>query len=329
MKAPAFWQKGRGGLTALALSPLGCLYGTITQRRAHRTPDYKAQMPVICIGNLTMGGAGKTPTALAIAEMLRSMGLKPCFLSRGYGGTTEGPVWVTDQSANEVGDEPLLLVQKAPVCVAKDRIKGAKLCDQSDADVIILDDGFQNPSLYKDLSLIVIDGGYGHGNNRLFPAGPLRETLKSGLSRADGIILISEDHTDVLGDIKTHAPDMPIVRTDIIVKEMPADQQKPVFAFAGIARPEKFYASLQQNGFNIAETLSFADHHPFKTEEINKIRERAAQLNAEIITTEKDLVRLTPDQRHGISALKIALAWRRPDMLKAVLHDKLKLTDPL
>lgn len=327
MKAPGFWQAGRGGFLAYALRPLGCLYGAMTQKRAFLPASYKSRKPVICIGNLIMGGAGKTPTALALADMLKNMGLKPCFLSRGYGGALDGPVWVEDQSAQDVGDEPLLLAKAAPVCVAKDRAKGAAACDQTDCDVILLDDGFQNPTLAKDFSLIVIDGGYGHGNAQLFPAGPLRETLNSGLPRADAVLLIGRDQTAVLDQVNEVRPDLPVIKADIVVDPTSLDKEKPVFAFAGIARPEKFYTSLRENGFDLRETRDFSDHHPFSATEISDIKQRAEALEAQVVTTEKDLVRLNEKERDGIHALKIALAWKEPDMVKALLRAKLQGTD--
>ncbi|WP_028879548.1 tetraacyldisaccharide 4'-kinase [Terasakiella pusilla] len=316
MKAPAFWSHGQTSCYAKLLAPLSCLYNQITTSRANRLADFKADIPVICIGNLTMGGAGKTPTAIALCKMLRRLGKNPAFLSRGYGGSLTGPVFVTTaHKAVEVGDEPLLLRQHAPVCVSQNRIDGAKALVAHGADIIIMDDGFQNPHLHKDLSLIVIDGGFGHGNERVFPAGPLRESLQNGLGRTDLAILIGDDATGTTERLHQIKPDLPILKAHIRAEENPVLRERPCLAFAGIGRPEKFFDTLNQQGLNLVGTEAFSDHHLFHANEINSLKEKAKNSGATLVTTEKDFVRLPPALQDGIETLKITLDFEQADML--------------
>ncbi|NVK20048.1 MAG: tetraacyldisaccharide 4'-kinase [Methylocystaceae bacterium] len=317
MKTPAFWSYGYDGFLARLLSPLGAIYGYQTGKRAAQDPVFKADIPVICIGNLTMGGAGKTPTALAICKNLKELGRKPFFLSRGFGGTLAGPVMVEAQTAAEVGDEPLLLKQAAPVCISHDRPLGAKMCQDHGGDIIIMDDGYQNPHLSKDLSFVVIDGGFGHGNEHVFPAGPLREPIETGLKRADAIIFIGQDQTGCKSRIREHYSGLPILSASIVVDNRPDLKGEKVFAFAGIARPEKFYETLRTMGADVVETESFGDHHAFSTTEIDGLIQRASQLDARLVTTEKDYVRLDPSVRSSIDFIKISLDFATPDMLNA------------
>lgn len=321
MKAPAFWSHGQTSLYPKLLAPLSCLYNKITTSRANKPADFKADIPVICIGNLTMGGAGKTPTAIAVCTMLRHLGKNPAFLSRGYGGTVTGPVFVTTaHKAEEVGDEPLLLRQHATVCVSKNRIDGAKALAAHGADVIIMDDGFQNPHLHKDLSIIVIDGGFGHGNERVFPAGPLRESLQNGLARTDLAVLIGADATQTTERLHQIKPDLTVLNAQICAQENPVLHKRPCLAFAGIGRPEKFFRTLTQMGVSLIGTQAFSDHHPFSLNEINSLKAEAKKQGATLVTTEKDFVRLPPVLRDGIEVLKITLDFEQSDML----HDHLK-----
>lgn len=317
MKAPKFWSYGKDGLLARLLSPFGAIYGHQTHKRALKKAVFKADIPVVCIGNLTMGGAGKTPTAMAICKMLKEQGRNPFFLSRGFGGAESGPVMVDAQTAQQVGDEPLLLKQVAPVCISHDRPLGAKMCQEQGADVIIMDDGYQNPHLHKDLSFVVIDGGFGHGNERTFPAGPLREPIETGLNRADGIIFIGADQTDCKSRIKEKYPDLAILSGAIVAEDRPDLVGEKVLAFAGIARPEKFYDTLRQLGADVVETQSFDDHHLFRAGEIDALIQTASQLEARLITTQKDHVRLDPSVRSSIDFIKITLDFAAPDMLHA------------
>ncbi|MDV7338026.1 tetraacyldisaccharide 4'-kinase [Terasakiella sp. A23] len=324
MKAPAFWNHGQKSLLSSLLAPIAGIYGSRTAKRALQPARFKADIPVICIGNLTMGGAGKTPSAITICETLKQAGKNPVFLSRGYGGKLEGPVMVDAQSATDVGDEPLLLRQYAPVCVSRNRVAGAKACMESGADVIIMDDGYQNPHLHKDISFLVIDGGFGHGNEKVFPAGPLRETLENGLQRCDAILFIGEDVTQTKDRLKDAAPHLPILDATITPKARPDLSGKSCIAFAGIGRPEKFFATLRNMGITLAAQHSFGDHHPYSTQDITRLRKEAEQLNASLITTEKDLVRLPQELRRHIDVIKIKLDFGKADMLHGVLRDILE-----
>jgi len=321
MKAPSFWNHGQNSLLSTLLSPIAGLYGAQTTKRAQQPPRFKADIPVICIGNLTMGGAGKTPSAIAICEYLKQAGKKPIFLSRGYGGCLKGPVMVDAHRADEVGDEPLLLKQHAPVCVSHDRAAGAKACMAQGCDVILMDDGYQNPHLHKDLSFLVVDGGFGHGNERVFPAGPLRETLENGLKRCDAILFIGDDHTDTKKRLKQIAPDLPLLCCTITPEARPDLKGKDGIAFAGIGRPEKFFATLEEMGVKLKACHSFADHHPYSMDDLSKLEAQAKDLNAQLITTQKDKVRLPETMQRHIDVIKITLAFEEADMLHGLLHN--------
>ncbi|WP_240796843.1 tetraacyldisaccharide 4'-kinase [Terasakiella sp. SH-1] len=291
----------------------------MTTRRANQEARGQASAPVICIGNLTMGGAGKTPTAMAIAALLKQQGKTPFFLSRGYGGSLSGPVIVDDHGAEQVGDEPLLLKQIAPVCVSHDRVAGADLCVRQGADVIIMDDGFQNPHLYKDMSLLVVDGGYGHGNEKVFPAGPLREKLASGLKRAHGVIMIGTDQTNSCERIQAVSSNIPLMKADIQVEDRADLAGQKVVAFAGIGRPGKFFDTVQRLGCIICETVSFADHHPYSLKELIALQEQGERYGAKLLTTQKDWVRLPEEMRKHVDYVKISLVWQDQDVVKALL----------
>jgi len=318
-QAPEFWAYGHQSLWGHLLSPLAFLYNKITTVRAQKKPRWQAPVPVVCIGNLTMGGAGKTPTAIALAQYLQAMGKKPIFLSRGFGGHMKGPLMVGAHGTHEVGDEPLLLKEVAPVCVARDRVAGAKLCVKKGADVILMDDGFQNPHLHKDFSFLVIDGGYGHGNEKVFPAGPLRENLESGLQRADGVILIGEDRTNTINRLRDIRPDLPVMQAHIQPVSRPDLAGRQVLAFAGIGRPEKFFETLRSMDCHLLDCISFPDHHPYLIEDIRPLRERAKATGARLLTTRKDYMRLPKEFARDVDVIKIFLVWRDEDMLKAVL----------
>ena len=299
MRAPDFWRKRT--LPARLLAPLGALYGASVAFKARHARPRDAAIPVICIGNLTAGGSGKTPIAIAIAQALRARGHRPFFLTRGYGGSEKGPALASrGHSAKMMGDEALLLARTAPTIVARDRAAGARLAREKGASVLVMDDGHQNFSLRKDLSLVVVDGETGFGNGFQIPAGPLREPVAQGLARADAVVLVGEG-TPRLGDFRG-----PVLRA-----HLKADGEsfagKTVFAFAGIGRPEKFVASLEAGGAIVAGSCFFADHHRYGEEEI--IQLKAVAGDAVLVTTQKDFVRLTTAQRQDIRVLKIFAAF--------------------
>ncbi len=301
MRAPDFWRKR--GAPALLLAPLGALYGASVAFKERHARTFDAEIPVICVGNLTAGGSGKTPIAIALADMLRAQGHKPYFLTRGYGGSTRGPALATRaHSAQVMGDEALLLARAAPTIVARNRAAGARLAKDKGASVIVMDDGHQNFSLRKSLSLVVVDGQSGFGNGLQIPAGPLREPVAQGLARADAVVLIvserSEDGSPGLDGF--HGP---VLRAHLKA-DIGSFAGKNVFAFAGIGRPEKFVASLEAGGAHVTGSCFFADHHPYSDAEILQLKAVAG--DAELVTTEKDFVRLSTEQRQGIRLLKIA-----------------------
>jgi len=307
MRAPDFWQ--HDGLWPRLLAPLGALYRASVARKARAALPLRMDMPVVCVGNLTAGGSGKTPVAIAIAQTLIARGRTVFFLTRGYGGTAKGPVRVTDDdSAAHVGDEALLLARTAPVIVAADRSAGAKLARREGADVIVMDDGHQNFSLHKDLSLVVVDGQAGFGNCRMIPAGPLREPVAQGLARADAVIVMGD------GDPGLEGFAGPVLRAHVAVDAAPLAGQS-VFAFAGIGRPQKFFDSLAAAGVRIQGTRAFADHHPYSAAEIAALKATGLPL----ATTEKDWVRLSPAQRAGIAAVPATARFDDPAALAGLL----------
>lgn len=293
MKAPGFWWR-KPGVAALTLGPLAACYGFFAARRM-REKGAACGVPVICIGNLTLGGGGKTPLALAMAEMLVARGETPFLLTRGYGGRNPGPVRVDParHSAEEVGDEPLLLARQAPTIVARDRIKGAAMARELGASVIVMDDGFQNPSLTKDFSIIAVDPSRGIGNCRVFPAGPLRAPLKAQLSRVDMIVLVGEGSVAKLEDAAGKWM-IPVVRAQLNADPATVGRLRRmrVLAFAGIAHPEKFFASLPAAGIEVARVRAFGDHHVYTRAEMDTLLQEASQDQLTLVTTEKDVARL-------------------------------------
>jgi len=298
LETPSWWYR-KTGMVAAALSPIAALYGRVAASRMDKGEPYRSRVPVICVGNFTAGGGGKTPTAIAVATLLKGMGRKPAFLTRGYGGAAKGLVQVSEgQSAAEVGEEPLLLASVAPTIVSADRVSGAKAIESSDADVIVMDDGFQNPSLAKDLALIVVDAAAGLGNGRVIPAGPLRAPLDVQIARADALAVIGEGkRTDAL-IAAFEAAGKPVLRARIA----PAPHMDPrwlgvlpVIGFAGIARPAKFFATLKSNGARLIASHAYRDHHRFTEKDAKGLLEEAGDKGAMLVTTEKDWARL-PDE---------------------------------
>ena len=319
MRAPAFWSR-RTPLSTL-LVPLGALYAAVGRLRRLMATPQDAGVPVVCIGNLVAGGAGKTPVAIAVARHLIARGLHAHFLSRGYGGTLTGPVRVVPgrHDAAAVGDEPLLLAGIAPGWIAKDRVAGARAAVADGAQVIVMDDGHQNPSLAKSLSIVVIDGETGFGNGRVMPAGPLREPVAAGLARADAVAIIGEDRAGVAAQVPTgmavlHGALEPIGDCRTLTGET-------VFGFAGIGRPAKFRATLEALDCTVTGWREFPDHHPYRRAEIETILRDAAAAGAIPVTTEKDAVRLPPDLRESIRTVGVHVAWRDPFRLDDVLRE--------
>lgn len=307
MHAPEFWQTG--GPLARILEPFGLLYGAATVWRLRHGTPFKAPVPVICVGNVVAGGVGKTPVVLDLLARLPGAHA----LLRGYGGSERGPLRVEpgrhDHAA--VGDEALLLAGRAPTWVARDRAAGARAAVAAGAASIVMDDGFQNPSLAKDLSLVVVDGVAGFGNRRIIPAGPLREPLAGAFARADAVVLMGPDEAGVARRLERLGfGHLPLLRAALVPgPEAARLAGRKVVAFAGIGRPGKFFSSLRALGAQVVATHPFADHYPYAPADIQPILDEAFQLGATPVTTAKDAVRLPLDQRQQVDVLGVSVAW--------------------
>lgn len=294
LEAPAWWYR-KPGIQALLLSPVSLAWGAASRLRWMFTRPYRADIPVICVGNPTSGGAGKTPVAMAVARMLQQAGERPVFLTRGYGGSITGPHLVDRQedSAADTGDEPLLLARVAPTIVSASKREGARLAAQSKASVIVMDDGFQNPSLEKDLSLLVVDKSLGIGNGRVIPAGPLRANIRFQLSKAHALVPVGSGHA--ADRVIEHAQrlGLPVLDADLVPRD-DTDwlKDKPVLAFSGIGYPEKFFSMLEALGASIVERAPFPDHHAYTYADADRLLELAMRQGAQLVTTEKDMARL-------------------------------------
>jgi tetraacyldisaccharide 4'-kinase len=293
-RAPDFWWKPDARGAALALWPVSRVWGTVAAWRMAKPPSFRAPVPVVCVGNLTVGGAGKTPAVIALARMARGRGLKPGILATGYGGRARAPL-IVDPSAHDsaaVGDEALLLAAVAPTVVARDRVEGARLLVDQGVDVIIMDDGFQNPSLAVDLSLVAVDAAVGIGNGRIVPSGPLRAPLTPQLRRAGALLVIGEGAAaDPLVRAAARAG-RPTVRARIKPTRLREWRKDPILAFAGIGHPQKFFATLAETRAPVARTLSFPDHYAYTAIDAEKLLAISDTEKLRLVTTEKDFVRL-------------------------------------
>jgi len=302
MRAPDFWDRddALSRLGMALLSPLSGLYAAGLRYKARHTTPHRVRVPVICVGNISSGGTGKTPIAIAVADAIIARGRNPFFLTRGYGGQLKGPVVVArSHKAVDVGDEPLLLSRKAATVVSRDRAAGADLAIERGADVIIMDDGYQNFTLAKDLSLVVVDGPKGFGNGHVLPAGPLREPVAKGLARADAVIITGD------GNPPLPAFEGPVLRAHIGPAATESWRGQRVLAFAGIGRPEKFFRSLTELGAEIIGARSFPDHHPYTSRELETLKIQARTAKAKLVTTEKDFVRLSETDGEDVAVLPV------------------------
>jgi tetraacyldisaccharide 4'-kinase len=330
MREPAFWHAPKSWKSHL-LRPLGALYGAIAAQRLQRQ-GFDAGVPVFCVGNYHVGGAGKTPTVLALAKILRELGETPVVLSRGYGGKRRGPLMVDPMrhGAVDVGDEPLMLASHLPVAVSRDRINGVALARSQRASVILMDDGFQNPSIAKDASLIVIDSDRGLGNGFVFPAGPLRAPLQPQLERTDALVVIGDGAASGSVAAKVTAQDGLVLsaRLEPDVESIAKLNGKRALAFAGIGDPARFFRTLRGAGIEVARERKFADHHPFSESEIEGLIAEARSEGLALVTTEKDFARLrsggeVPDYLREIVPFKVTLEFVDATPLRKFLSDRL------
>jgi tetraacyldisaccharide 4'-kinase len=311
--------------------PAGALYGAIAARRLMRT-GMRAGVPVICVGNYHVGGAGKTPTVMALAGILRSLGETPVVLSRGYGGRLQGPVRVDPQlhTAADVGDEPLMMAWTIPVIVSRQRAAGIAPARALGASVILLDDGFQNPALAKDVSLIVIDGDRGFGNGRIFPAGPLRAPLPPQLARTDALVIVGLGTAvdEIAASIGAGGGE--VLRARLIPAEasVAALRGRRVYAFAGIGDPARFFRGLRASGIDVVAERAFPDHHPFSQRDVADLQTAAERDGLTLVTTEKDLARLRNSEitaafAQAIVPFAVTLAFDNEPVLRSFLKDRI------
>jgi tetraacyldisaccharide 4'-kinase len=324
MREPGFWH-GPSSLNAHLLKPLAALYGAIAAGRLKRS-GLNAGIPVLCVGNYHVGGAGKTPTVLALAKLLRELGETPVVLSRGYGGRLRGPVRVDPlkHAASDVGDEPLMLAATLPVVVSRKRADGVPLARAQGATVILMDDGFQSPAIVKDASVIVIDGARGLGNGQVFPAGPLRAPLRPQLARTDALIVVGTGDAAAAVAVEIAAQGKPVLSAHLKPDEAQVAQLrgKRVLAFAGIGDPARFFNTLRACGIEVATQRAFADHHPYTPAEIDSLIAEAKRDELVLVTTEKDLARLH-ERPPQIVPFKVTLAFDDPALLRKFVADRL------
>ena len=320
MKTPKHWDSNN--LLSWLLLPLSYFYYLGFSVRKYQAKPAKLPIPVICIGNLTAGGAGKTPVALALGQMLKEKGINAYFISRGYGGAQQKPILVNPEkhSAKKVGDEPLLLASVLPTIVGKNRVQTAKYAANRGAELIIMDDGFQNPTIHKDLSLVVVSSSLSFGNNKMLPAGPLREPLSAGLKRADGLIVVNPATY-----LKAELPDTPL----FIARTIPQDSMKSlsgkkILAFCGIAHPNKFYKMLAENGAEIIAEKSFADHHNYRKSDLTRLQKYAEKNGLILVTTSKDFARIPKDFRDFVHVAKIELVFENQENLEKLIESILE-----
>ncbi len=315
LKTPKFWYRDQSRKTPFieySLAPLSAIYNVLHGLHQSSNTPQKASVPVICIGNIVAGGTGKTPTALALLKLVREQNIarNPHFLIRGYGGAAVGSVLVDLKQHNawDVGDEALILAAHAPTVAGADRAASAKVAYDNGADLIIMDDGLQNPGIHKDIKLVVINGEMGFGNHKLIPAGPLRQSLRSGLKIADGFIIIGQDKRNIKAILPA---DKPLITAQLRSDNDDAlDKDQKYLAFAGLGYPDKFFNFLrEQQKINLVDCIAFADHYPYEEKDVKILGEKAAELNAVLLTTEKDFMRLPSVDGIEVKTIPVHLKW--------------------
>ena len=324
IKTPKFWFKNRNEINPIlyTLKPLSKIWEVVTKLRLVNGLWEKMPIPVVCIGNITVGGSGKTPVTMALQLLLKDMGIRACVVSRGYGGKNKYPHYVTkNDTFCKVGDEPIILSKKGAVIVSKVKKNGILKAYQDGFDMVLLDDGFQNSKINKDLSLVVVDSEVLFGNEFIFPLGPLREPISSGLSRADAIILVGNNHKN------THKIDslrkenkIPVLKGCINKKKKSTNNKnKEVLAFSGIAFPDKFFKTLKNMGYRVMKTMVFPDHYPYTLKDIIKLKNYAENYELKLITTEKDIVRIPKRFHNFIEIIQIEFKFRNSEKIEEMM----------
>jgi tetraacyldisaccharide 4'-kinase len=330
MREPGFWH-GPASWKSYLLRPLGALYGAIAAKRLQRE-GLDAGIPVLCVGNYHVGGAGKTPTVLALAGLLRDLGETPVVLSRGYGGKLRGPVRVDPlrHAAGDVGDEPLMMAAALPVVVSRERADGVPLARAQGASVVLMDDGFQNPSVAKDVSLIVIDSDRGLGNGRVLPAGPLRAPLRPQLARTDALVVVGQGAAAEVVAADITARGKPVLRARLKPDDasVASLRGKRVLAFAGIGDPARFFATLRASRIELVRQRAFADHYSFSQGEIEALIAEAKRDGLTLVTTEKDFARLqtngeVPGWARAIVPFAVTLEFDDAALLRRFVTERL------
>jgi len=328
MREPAFWHAPSSWLSRL-LTPLAAVYGEVAGGRMNK-PGINVGIPVLCVGNYHVGGAGKTPTTLALVKLLREIGETPVVLSRGYGGKLKGPVKVSceQHTAADVGDEPLMMAQQVTTVISRDRVDGAALARSTGASVIVMDDGFQNPAVNKDVALIVIDSERGLGNGRVLPAGPLRAPLDLQLTHSDALVVIGKGNAaDPVATAITNQGGT-VLRAHLTPDDVSvaALRGKRALAFAGIGDPQRFFRTLKASGIDVAAEKAFPDHHPYSTGDVDALVAQAARDALTLVTTEKDLVKLRafPSAR-DVVPFAVTLTFEDSAALKTYILTRLNM----
>ena len=317
MKQPSFWFKKN--ITSFLLSPFGFLYEKIVWFRLKINKAHKTKIPVVCVGNISVGGTGKTPLSLALADYFIRKGKNVFFLNHGYKSNLQNVmIDLREHKASDVSDEAMIFAMKLPTVVDKNRARGAQKAQKLGADIVIMDDGFQNPTIYKQLSFVVFDGKRGIGNGLCMPAGPLRETLKQGLKRANAAVIVGNDETNLADKIKTLHPRLPILYGHLEPKQTLKGLKG--IAFAGIGHPEKFYTMLEKSGVTLVDTVSFADHYAYTRADIQKLLKRKQPL----FTTLKDAVKIDEDLRARLTIVDFDFIFDNMDELEKIITRKIK-----
>jgi len=324
MKEPKFWKRHK--TKALLLLPFAVIYFVLYILNNLFSIRGKSKLPVICVGNATVGGVGKTPVAMEIGKMLKKRGIKFAYLSRGYKRKTRGLIKISDKHTPvEVGDEPMLLKDVSDTFVCENRLAGAKAIenDSKRYDAIIMDDGLQNNSLKKIKSILVVGGRYGFGNGFLLPAGPMREPLRISLMKADVVIIMGEDKMKAEEQIRKINKEIPIIHGYVKAKKPAFLSNKDVYAFTGIAHPKRFFNTLEDLGYDIEELAIFDDHHQYSHREVENIINMAESKKLKVITTEKDWIKLSDEHKKVVSPLKIEIEFDEPKYIKRLIDEAL------